>query len=141
MKRCLTLIWLLDQAKVKKVLRFDPCLFNLSAPAKVIFFPTYKVIVAYGAHISYMLPQFQSSVAVCLTLGREYLTRETNLARNLSALGANLTVVQSPLDEFDFTVTNLAVDLRDGLRLVLAYFKMNHLLQSIKIASSLECFV
>ncbi|KAM7538736.1 hypothetical protein Aperf_G00000057287 [Anoplocephala perfoliata] len=92
-KRCLMLIWLLDQAKVKKVLRFDPCLFNLSAPNK-------------------------SSTAVCLALGRNYLTRETNLPRNLSALGVKLTVVQSQLDEFDFTVTNLAVDLRDGLRLV-----------------------
>nr|CDS27703.1 abnormal spindle microcephaly associated [Hymenolepis microstoma] len=92
-KRCLTLIWLLDQAKLRKIRRFDPCLFNLSAPAK-------------------------SSAAVCLTLGRNYLTRESNLPRSLSNFGANLSVSQTPLDEFDFTVTNLAVDLRDGLRLV-----------------------
>uniref|UniRef100_A0A0R3SMZ8 Calponin-homology (CH) domain-containing protein n=1 Tax=Hymenolepis diminuta TaxID=6216 RepID=A0A0R3SMZ8_HYMDI len=92
-KRCLTLIWLLDQAKFKKIHRFDPCLFNLSAPAK-------------------------SSAALCLTLGRNYLPRESNLPRSLSHLGANLSVSQTPLDEFDFTVTNLAVDLRDGLRLV-----------------------
>ncbi|VDO14109.1 unnamed protein product [Rodentolepis nana] len=92
-KRCLTLIWLLDQAKLRKIRRFDPCLFNLSAPAK-------------------------SSTAVCLTLGRNYLTRESNLPRSLSNLGANLSVIQTPLDEFDYTVTNLAIDLRDGLRLV-----------------------
>ncbi|CDS38173.1 abnormal spindle microcephaly associated [Echinococcus multilocularis] len=92
-KRCLTLIWLLDQAKMKRVLRLDPCLFNVSAPVK-------------------------SSVEVCQSLGRIYLSRETNLARSLAILGANLSVVQKPLDEFDFTVTNLAVDLRDGLRLV-----------------------
>ncbi|VDM18166.1 unnamed protein product [Hydatigera taeniaeformis] len=92
-KRCLTLIWLLDQAKVKRLLRLDPCLFNISAPVK-------------------------SSEEVCQNLGRAYLSRETNLARTLAVLGANLSVVQKPLDEFDFTVTNLAVDLRDGLRLV-----------------------
>ncbi|KAL5966567.1 hypothetical protein TSMEX_005698 [Taenia solium] len=92
-KRCLTLIWLLDQAKMKRILRLDPCLFNISAPVK-------------------------SSVEVCQSLGRVYLSRETNLARSLAVLGANLSVVQKPLDEFDFTVTNLAVDLRDGLRLV-----------------------
>lgn len=43
-KRCLTLIWLLDQAKVKKIHRFDPCLFNLSAPAKVSLLNYYKII-------------------------------------------------------------------------------------------------
>ncbi|KAH9279083.1 Fatty acid-binding -like protein 1 [Echinococcus granulosus] len=61
---------------------------------------------------------FRSGIEVCQSLGRIYLSRETNLARSLAILGANLSVVQKPLDEFDFTVTNLAVDLRDGLRLV-----------------------
>uniref|UniRef100_A0A5K3FUT7 Calponin-homology (CH) domain-containing protein n=3 Tax=Mesocestoides corti TaxID=53468 RepID=A0A5K3FUT7_MESCO len=92
-KRCLTLIWLLDQAKSKQILRFNPCLFNVTAPVK-------------------------SSVEVCQTLGRNCLSRETNLARSLAVLGAGLSVSQTGLDEFDFTVNNLAVDLRDGLRLV-----------------------
>ncbi len=59
---------------------------------------------------------------MCQTLGRTYLSRETNLARSLAVFGANLSTTQTALDEFDFTVENLAVDLRDGLRLVYVFY-------------------
>ncbi len=43
---------------------------------------------------------------------------EGNLLRHLELLGYRLTYKQSPLAEYPYGVTNLAVDLRDGLRLV-----------------------
>lgn len=53
-----------------------------------------------------------------LWLGRNCLSGETNLAQRIAMIGASLTVAQTSLDEYDFVVENLAVDLRDGLRLV-----------------------
>jgi len=60
----------------------------------------------------------------CLTLqvvseflhGR--LVGEGNLLRHLDLLGYKLAYSQSPLMEFPFAISNLAVDLRDGLRLI-----------------------
>jgi hypothetical protein len=46
------------------------------------------------------------------------LVGEGNLLRHLELLGYRLRYAQSPLAEYPYRVTNLAVDLRDGLRLV-----------------------
>jgi len=46
------------------------------------------------------------------------LVGEGNLLRHLELLGYRLQYKQSPLAEYPYAVTNLAVDLRDGLRLV-----------------------
>jgi abnormal spindle-like microcephaly-associated protein len=46
------------------------------------------------------------------------LVGEGNVMRHLELLGYRLAYAQSPLMEFPFAITNLAVDLRDGLRLI-----------------------
>ncbi|KAF8065931.1 Aspm [Scenedesmus sp. PABB004] len=46
------------------------------------------------------------------------LVGEGNVGRHLELLGYRLAYSQSPLMEYPFAVTNLAVDLRDGLRLI-----------------------
>eukprot|EP00976_Prorocentrum_cordatum_P059859 1175673-Prorocentrum_minimum.AAC.3 len=44
-------------------------------------------------------------------------SRAGDLERHLSFMGYKLSYTQSPIMEFDFGVANLAVDLRDGIRL------------------------
>jgi len=46
------------------------------------------------------------------------LVGEGNVLRHLELLGYRLGYSQSPLMEYPFAITNLAVDLRDGLRLI-----------------------
>jgi abnormal spindle-like microcephaly-associated protein len=50
-------------------------------------------------------------------LCRDYIHGIGNLDRHLRQLGINVSFEQSPLEELDFFVTNLATDLRDGVRL------------------------
>ena len=62
---------------------------------------------------------------------------EGDVLRHLGQLGYRLSHEQDPLAEFDFALTNLAVDLRDGLRLckvteLLTGRHMNSLEPSIK---------
>ncbi|CAL8089046.1 unnamed protein product [Calicophoron daubneyi] len=92
-KRFLILVWLLDRLKLNRVLKFDPCLFRLKSNIK-------------------------STADSLLTFSRNFLTGENNLVRHLCTLGARVEVVQTALDEYQWEVTNLAVDLRDGVRLV-----------------------
>jgi abnormal spindle-like microcephaly-associated protein len=46
------------------------------------------------------------------------LVGEGNVLRHLELLGYRLGYSQSALMEYPFAITNLAVDLRDGLRLI-----------------------
>lgn len=46
------------------------------------------------------------------------LVGEGGLMKHLQHIGYKLAYTQSPLMEYPFAVTNLAVDLRDGLRLI-----------------------
>ncbi|KAF5398265.1 hypothetical protein PHET_08667 [Paragonimus heterotremus] len=92
-KRFLILVWFLDRLKINRLIQYNPCLFRLKSFIK-------------------------SSSDSLLTFARNFLTGESNLVRHLSNLGVHVEVVQSPLDEYQLTVTNLAVDLRDGVRLV-----------------------
>jgi abnormal spindle-like microcephaly-associated protein len=48
----------------------------------------------------------------------ERLVGEGNVLRHLELLGFKLSYSQSPLMEYPFAISNLAVDLRDGLRLI-----------------------
>ena len=48
---------------------------------------------------------------------KEFLKGEGDLVRHLSTMQYNVSFVQTYIDEFDYTVTNLAIDLRDGVRL------------------------
>lgn len=51
------------------------------------------------------------------SFSRDFLAGEGNVIAHLGYLGYVLEHKQTPLDEFDFAVTNIAVDLRDGVRL------------------------
>ncbi|XP_041346699.1 abnormal spindle-like microcephaly-associated protein homolog, partial [Gigantopelta aegis] len=92
LKKFLLLILLLDKAKLTRLIDHNPCLFVKDA-------------------------QIKSSREMLLSFSRNFLSGEGDLTRHLQHLGYSVSHVQSSLDEFDYTVTNLATDLQDGLRL------------------------
>ena len=59
-----------------------------------------------------------------LTLSRDLLAGEGDLVKHLSLLGYRVQHKQTALEEVDYGVTNLAVDLRDGLRLTSVTFSV-----------------
>ncbi|XP_072199461.1 abnormal spindle-like microcephaly-associated protein [Excalfactoria chinensis] len=95
LKKLLLLICFLDRAKQSRLIGHDPCLFCKDA-------------------------EFKTSKDVLLAISRDFLSGEGDLSRHLGFLGLPVSHVQTPLDEFDFAVTNLAVDLQCGIRLVRA---------------------
>ncbi|TID14387.1 calmodulin-binding protein Sha1 [Venturia nashicola] len=88
--RSLMLISLLDQAKSKNFIK--DCLFQSASPHK-------------------------SSTAVLTALGGLLLPSLGDIARPLSHLNYTLETIQYPLEEFQYQITNLATDLRDGVML------------------------
>ncbi|KAG0088068.1 hypothetical protein BGZ92_006649 [Podila epicladia] len=92
LKRMFMLILFLDKAKIGRLIPSDPCLFNKDSEIK-------------------------SSRELLLTISRNYLMGEGDIIRHLLFMGYSVLHIQAPLDEYDFTVNNLAVDLRDGVRL------------------------
>jgi abnormal spindle-like microcephaly-associated protein len=92
LKRCLQIWWCVELLKREHILPSDPRLFACDAPFKAT---------------SDMLQDF----------AKRHLRGEANLARHLSHLGASMTHKQSPLEELSLGVKNLAVELRDGVRL------------------------
>ncbi|KAF9913050.1 hypothetical protein EC991_005918 [Linnemannia zychae] len=92
LKRIFMLILFLDKAKTGKLIPSDPCLFNKDSEIK-------------------------SCRTLLLTISKNYLMGEGDIIRHLVFMGYSVLHTQAPLDEFDFTVKNLAVDLRDGVRL------------------------
>ncbi|XP_060034467.1 abnormal spindle-like microcephaly-associated protein [Erinaceus europaeus] len=95
LKKFLLLVCFLDYAKFSRLIDHDPCLFCKDA-------------------------EFKASKDILLAFSRDFLSGEGNLSRHLALLGLPVNHVQTPLDEFDFAVTNLAVDLQCGVRLVRA---------------------
>uniref|UniRef100_A0A8C4W8N3 Calponin-homology (CH) domain-containing protein n=1 Tax=Gopherus evgoodei TaxID=1825980 RepID=A0A8C4W8N3_9SAUR len=93
LKKLLLLVCFLDHAKQSRIIDHDPCLFCKDA-------------------------EFKNSKDVLLAFSRDFLSGEGDLSRHLGFLGLPVSHVQTPLDEFDFAVTNLAVDLQCGIRLV-----------------------
>ncbi|XP_025943669.1 abnormal spindle-like microcephaly-associated protein, partial [Apteryx rowi] len=93
LKKLLLLVCFLDCAKKSRIIDHDPCLFCKDA-------------------------EFKTSKDVLLAFSRDFLSGEGDLSRHLSFLGLPVSHIQTPLDEFDFAVTNLAVDLQCGIRLV-----------------------
>ncbi|KAE8349765.1 hypothetical protein BDV28DRAFT_151585 [Aspergillus coremiiformis] len=61
--------------------------------------------------------QFKSSTAVLQALARLLLPSSGNIIKRLSHLDCQLVYEQHPLLEYDYQISNLAVDLRDGVRL------------------------
>ncbi|EPY76299.1 asp (abnormal spindle)-like, microcephaly associated-like protein [Camelus ferus] len=93
LKKLLLLVCFLDYAKISRLIDHDPCLFCKDA-------------------------EFKASKEILLAFSRDFLGGEGDLSRHLSLLGLPVNHVQTPFDEFDFAVTNLAVDLQCGVRLV-----------------------
>ncbi|NXE12287.1 ASPM protein, partial [Lophotis ruficrista] len=93
LKKLLLLVCFLDCAKRSRMIDHDPCLFCKDA-------------------------EFKASKDLLLAFSRDFLSGEGDLSRHLAFLGLSVSHVQTPLDEFDFAVTNLAVDLQCGIRLV-----------------------
>ncbi|KAL2771103.1 abnormal spindle-like microcephaly-associated protein isoform 1 [Daubentonia madagascariensis] len=93
LKKLLLLVCFLDYAKISRLIDHDPCLFCKDA-------------------------EFKASKEILLAFSRDFLSGEGDLSRHLSLLGLPVNHVQTPFDEFDFAVTNLAVDLQCGVRLV-----------------------
>uniref|UniRef100_A0A7S4IHQ8 Calponin-homology (CH) domain-containing protein n=1 Tax=Odontella aurita TaxID=265563 RepID=A0A7S4IHQ8_9STRA len=88
----LLLITFLDRAKSDNILKTVPCLFTKKGVVK-------------------------SSKDVLVTICRDYLFAEGNIMKHLGHIGVAVHYIQDPRDEFNYTVKNLAVDLRDGVRL------------------------
>ncbi|XP_056303661.1 abnormal spindle-like microcephaly-associated protein [Danio aesculapii] len=93
LKKLILLVCFLDKAKESRLIEHDPCLFCMDA-------------------------EFKSSKDLLLAFSRDFLSGEGILSRHLSHLGLAVSHVQTPLDEFDFAVKKLAVDLKCGIRLV-----------------------
>ncbi|NXQ22282.1 ASPM protein, partial [Peucedramus taeniatus] len=93
LKKLLLLVCFLDCAKQSRIIDHDPCLFCKDAA-------------------------FKASKDLLLAFSRDFLSGAGDLSRHLGFLGLPVSHVQTPLDEFDFAVTNLAVDLQCGIRLV-----------------------
>ncbi|XP_028942434.1 abnormal spindle-like microcephaly-associated protein, partial [Antrostomus carolinensis] len=93
LKKLLLLVCFLDSAKRSRMIDHDPCLFCKDA-------------------------EFKASKDLLLAFSRDFLSGEGDLSRHLGFLGLPVSHIQTPLDEFDFAVTNLAVDLQCGIRLV-----------------------
>ncbi|NXL49175.1 ASPM protein, partial [Podilymbus podiceps] len=93
LKKMLLLVCFLDCAKRSRMIDHDPCLFCKDA-------------------------EFKASKDLLLAFSRDFLSGEGDLSRHLGFLGLPVSHIQTPLDEFDFAVTNLAVDLQCGIRLV-----------------------
>ncbi|XP_008302621.1 LOW QUALITY PROTEIN: abnormal spindle-like microcephaly-associated protein [Stegastes partitus] len=93
LKKLLLLVCFLDKAKESRLIEHDPCLFCVDA-------------------------EFKASKDLLLAFSRDFLSGEGILPRHLGYLGLPVSHVQTPLDEFNFAVKNLAVDLKCGIRLV-----------------------
>lgn len=65
-----------------------------------------------------LLVLFQATKDLLLAFSRDFLSGEGILPRHLGYLGLPVSHVQMPLDEFNFAVKRLALDLRCGTRLV-----------------------
>jgi abnormal spindle-like microcephaly-associated protein len=91
-KRFLCLLFFLDSAKSRKLIKHNPCLFVKNAPYK----ETREILIRFASYLV-------SSVG--------------DIVKFLSRFGYKLTHKQTYLDEFDYAFKNLAVDLRDGIRL------------------------
>ncbi|RUS18329.1 LOW QUALITY PROTEIN: hypothetical protein BC937DRAFT_88916 [Endogone sp. FLAS-F59071] len=91
--RILMTILLLDKAKPARLLPADPCLFRKTAPHK-------------------------SNRDLVIALAGRILLGEGDIIRHLGYMGYTVDHRQIPLEEYEFRVTNLATDLRDGVRLV-----------------------
>lgn len=95
LKKFLALVLFLDRARSKQLL-----------PKAMLF--THNAL-------------YKSSCDIVTAFCRNFLRGEGDILRHLSLLNYYVTFTQSYTDEFNYEVKNLAVDLRDGVRLVRLY--------------------
>lgn len=88
----LLIVNFLDVAKRNRLIDHDPCLFRTDA----IYKSSRDIIVAFS---------------------REYITGIGDIIKGLRNVGIDLQYTQNPIEEFNFTVTKLSIDLRCGVRL------------------------
>ncbi|XP_034660450.1 protein abnormal spindle [Drosophila subobscura] len=92
LQKILFLLLFLDQAKQKRIVKHNPCLFVKKSPHK-------------------------ETKDILLRFSSELLANVGDITRELRRLGYVLQHKQTFLDEFDYAFNNLAIDLRDGVRL------------------------
>ncbi|CAH2106556.1 unnamed protein product [Euphydryas editha] len=92
LKKFFMLVFFLDQAKQKKIIPHDPCLFCRNAVCK-------------------------ESREIILRFTRELIAGIGDITKHLRPLGYIVCHKQSYLDEYKYAVHNIAVDIRDGVRL------------------------
>jgi len=92
LRNVLLLVIFLDGARISQIISSPVRLFNKNGMVK-------------------------SSKAFLHSFCRDYLHGIGNLIKHLSQKGINISFEQSPLEDLDFSVSNLAIDLRDGVKL------------------------
>ncbi|KAJ8985779.1 hypothetical protein NQ317_014432 [Molorchus minor] len=92
LKKFFVLVYFLDQAKNKKLIPYDPCLFCRKAAVK-------------------------ESKEMLIGIAKEILAAIGDITKYLRHIDYVVTHCQTYLQEFDYAVKNLGVDLRDGIRL------------------------
>ncbi|CAB9509617.1 Abnormal spindle-like microcephaly-associated protein homolog (Fragment) [Seminavis robusta] len=80
----------------------------------------------------------KSSRQVLEQLCRHFLAQEGDITKHLRRLGLKVIYKQQNIDEIEFSITNFAVDLRDGVRLarlaeILTGARKNSLLQKLRV--------
>ncbi|XP_066596221.1 protein abnormal spindle [Prorops nasuta] len=92
LKKFLLLVYFLDYAKMNKLIGHDPCLFHKKAI-------------------------YKDSRSILLTFSREVLSGIGDITKVLRAYNYIVHHKQTYLEEYDYAVTELSTDLRDGVRL------------------------
>ncbi len=116
LSQIMILIFFLDKAKTYSVLTDNPCLFEKSSTMK-------------------------SSEELLLSLCRDCFLKQGSIIKHLDFEGISVSHVQTPLDEYDFHVKNLAVDLKDGVRLArmidaVTLYRSSNLLSSMRLPAT-----
>nr|CAI5858332.1 unnamed protein product [Callosobruchus analis] len=96
LKRFLTLVYFLDQAKNKKLIPHDPCLFCRQRDVK---------------------DPVKESKELLFRLAKEVVSSIGDITKFLKYLDYVVTHHQTYIHEFEYAVQHLGVDLRDGVRL------------------------
>ncbi|XP_058117688.1 protein abnormal spindle [Anopheles coustani] len=92
LRMVLFMLLFLDTAKRRKLIKHNPCLFARNAPHK----ETREILIRFAS---------------------ELVSGIGDITKHLKRVGYTLSHKQSFLDEFNYAFENLAVDLRDGVRL------------------------
>lgn len=92
LKKLLCLLYFVDVAKNKKIIKHNPCLFLKKS-------------------------EYKETKDILLKFSSSLLGNIGDVQRDLKRIGIVLKHKQTYIDEFDYGFRNLAVDLRDGVRL------------------------